>query len=107
MTGAAWVFSGQTEIEADGFGMADVKIAIGLRWKAGHHTAAVSARSTIRCHDLTNEIGCTGSFRHGPSVASLGLHRNDGNIVQFYHKNHRREKGLFSKRRRAKRLQAV
>jgi hypothetical protein len=70
MTNAAPVLRGQTEIEADRFGMADMKIAVRFRRKASHDTAAVFPGSTVRRDNLTDEIGCTCSFGHGPSVAS-------------------------------------
>ena len=67
---AARVLGGQTEIQANGFGMPDMKVAVGFGRKARDDTAAVFPGSAVRCDDLTDEIGCTGSFRHGPSVAS-------------------------------------
>ena len=35
------VFRGQAEIEADGLGVADMQVAVGLRGKAGDHPAVI------------------------------------------------------------------
>ena len=53
------VFPGDSEIEADGFGMADVEIPVRFRWKAGDDAAVVLPGGLICCHDFTNEIGRT------------------------------------------------
>jgi hypothetical protein len=41
VTSPALIFSGDTEVEADGLGVSDVQIAIGFRREAGCHPAVV------------------------------------------------------------------
>src|SRR5205085_1768523 len=47
---------GQSEVEADGFGVADVEIAVGFRWKAGVYTSPKLIGLEIFADDLANEV---------------------------------------------------
>jgi hypothetical protein len=55
VTGAVGFF-GDAEIETDRLGVADVKIAVRLRWKAGGHTTRMFAGRQILGNDGSNEI---------------------------------------------------
>ena len=46
----------RTEVDADGLGVADVQIAVRLRWKPGVHLVAVLARLQVLVDDAMNEI---------------------------------------------------
>src|SRR5215470_3283898 len=52
----AAILCGEAEIEADGFGMPDVKVAIGLWWEASNHSPAILAATAVLHDDLTQEI---------------------------------------------------
>ncbi len=55
---------GDTEVETDGLGVPDVQVAVGLRRKSRHHTAAGDASGQIAGDNLSNEIcGRGGSAR--------------------------------------------
>jgi hypothetical protein len=56
MADAARILIGDSKIEADGFGVADMEIPIGFRGKSRDDPAAVFAGSEIRRHKITNEI---------------------------------------------------
>jgi hypothetical protein len=47
---------GQAEIQADGFGMADVQVPVGLRGKAGGHGTAMGVFFKIFLDDGFDEI---------------------------------------------------
>ena len=47
---------GDPEVDADGLGVADVQVAIGLGRKPRDHAAAVLAGRDIRAHDLPKEV---------------------------------------------------
>jgi len=52
----AVVFTGDAEVEADRFGVADVQVAVGLGGEAGDDFR-VALLADMRCDDITNEIG--------------------------------------------------
>src|SRR5262249_27334887 len=59
------------EIKGDRLSVADMQIAVGLRWKAGHHRG-VAFGSEVRFDDIANEIAPRlrhhrSSFRHATS----------------------------------------
>jgi hypothetical protein len=51
------VFAGEAEVQADGFGVANVQIAVGLRRKAGLHSSAVFVGLQILQNDVADEVG--------------------------------------------------
>src|SRR5437879_13670780 len=55
VTGTA-VFAGQTEVQTDRFGVADMQVAVGLGGETGHHSAAILACTLILGDDLPKEI---------------------------------------------------
>ena len=63
-------FGGDAEVEADGLGVADVEVAVGLRRKAGHHPA-VLARGQVVGDDLADKIQGTGGLGSGHSMGSF------------------------------------
>ena len=54
---AAAVLLSQAEVEAYGFGVADMEIAVRLRGEPGHHLAVVLAGADILVYDILDEIG--------------------------------------------------
>src|SRR5215470_7852267 len=52
---AAAIFLGHAEIDRDGLGVADVQIAVGLRWEPGHYLAAAS-RGDVGIYDVADEV---------------------------------------------------
>ena len=61
---------GDAEIEADGLGVADVQVAVGLGRKAGHNPA-VLARGQVVGDDLADKIQGTGGLGSGHSMGSF------------------------------------
>ena len=55
--GLAAELRGQAEIEADGFGVADVQIAVGLRRKARVYASLILVGLQVVQYDVANEIG--------------------------------------------------
>ena len=55
--GFAAEFRGETEVQADGFGMADMQIAVGFGRKPSVDTALVLVRFQIVEDDVANEVG--------------------------------------------------
>jgi hypothetical protein len=57
---------GHPEVQADGFGVADVQVAVGLRGKAGRQAAVVFVGLQIRFDDGFNKVGsgCRFVFVH-------------------------------------------
>ena len=55
---AAFEFGGDPKIEADGLGMADMQIAIGLRRETGGHPPIVFSCFLIFDNDISDEIWC-------------------------------------------------
>src|SRR5215510_6725339 len=53
----AIILGGNTEIETDGLGVPNVQIAVWLRGKAGHHTAAVFVLPAVVGNDVTDKVG--------------------------------------------------
>jgi len=53
---ALLVFEGDAEVEADGFGVADVEVAVGFGGKAGDHAAAVFAGAIVVGNHVANKI---------------------------------------------------
>src|SRR6185295_14816893 len=47
---------GQSEVEADGLGMADVQVAVWLWRKSGLYTTSMFATRDVLDHDVSNEI---------------------------------------------------
>jgi hypothetical protein len=62
---------GDAEVQADRLGVADVEVAVGLGWEAGHDPAPVFAGLEIRLDELADEVG--GGCRCG-SVFALCRH---------------------------------
>ena len=50
------VLAGDAEVEADRLGVADVQVAVGLRWKAGGHAAAVGAAREVVVDPRADEV---------------------------------------------------
>jgi len=65
------VFRSHREIQANRLGMPNVKIAIGLRWKAGVHAPAMFPVLQVMRDERADEIG----WRCGSGVGSAGLGR--------------------------------
>ena len=55
VTNAAIVAS-EAKVQANGFGVTDVQVAIGLRRKTGDHLAAVLVGQIVGINDLSNEV---------------------------------------------------
>lgn len=51
------IIARESEIEANAFSMADVKVAVGFRWKAGFHASAPFANAIIFFNDVSDEVG--------------------------------------------------
>jgi hypothetical protein len=66
------VLRGDAEIQADGFGVAEVQVAVGLGGKTRCHASAMPAGSVVGRHDLANEVvdggrvGGHGVFQSAP-----------------------------------------
>ena len=56
------VLGGDAEVQADGLGMADVKVPVRLGRKPRGHTAAVLSCLDVFRHDGPNEIGTRRGF---------------------------------------------
>ena len=52
----AIIFS-HAEVNAESFGMTNMQIAVGFRWKAGMHPPAKPASAIVFINNFTNEIG--------------------------------------------------
>ena len=68
---------GQSEIQADGLGVADVQVAVRLGRKASLHAALIFVRLQIFEDDVANEIGRTRLdriFSHGFGSGISGGH---------------------------------
>ncbi len=52
------VIGGQAEVEADGLGVADVEVAVGLRRKARHHPAVIFPAFHIFTNNMVNKVSC-------------------------------------------------
>ena len=50
------VLLGDAEVDADRLGVADVEVAIGLRWKSRLDASAVEALTEVTLHDLLYKI---------------------------------------------------
>src|SRR5882672_7270830 len=50
---------GEAEVEADGLGMADVQVSVGLGWEARLHAAFVFIGLQVVENDVANEVGRT------------------------------------------------
>ena len=61
--------AGEAEVEADGFGVADVEVAVGLGWEAGVDATGVFTGGEIGDDDVADEVG-----RPGGLGGSLGRH---------------------------------
>ena len=67
------VFLGQTEIDADGLGMAYVQVAVGFGRKTGVHAAAETAGEIVLIDAGAEEIRALGAFRfRGGGVLAHG-----------------------------------
>src|SRR6267378_1414690 len=55
---------GSVEVEADGLGVADVEIAVGLGRETRDDLAAEAARAIVRIDDLANEVRRPGLIGH-------------------------------------------
>ena len=55
---------GDTEVQADRFGVADVKIAVRLGWKAGRDSSPVASRGDVLVDDGTDEVDGRRLGRH-------------------------------------------
>ena len=53
---AAWGVIRYAEIQADRFRVADMEIAVRLRWKTRDHSAAMLAACVIRGHDVADKV---------------------------------------------------
>ena len=54
-------FVGETEVETDGLGVADVEVAVGLGWKARlHDGVAELIRLEVSLDDVADEVGGRG-----------------------------------------------
>src|SRR5205807_7274705 len=62
---AAAEFLGDAEVQADGLGVADVEVAVGLRGKARHDPVAEAARPGVLGHQLADEVRGLGGGRLG------------------------------------------
>jgi hypothetical protein len=75
----AIILRGKTKIEADGFGVPNVQIAIWLRRKAGHHATAVFVLPAVFGNDVTDKvrggrgIGCGHEYGSCLAYISWGL----------------------------------
>ena len=65
--GFAVELGGEAEVQADGFGVADMQVAVGLRGKTGVNASAVFVGFKIFKDDVADEIGRAG----GHSLPSL------------------------------------
>jgi len=82
------VFGGKTEIEADGLGVPNMRIAIWLWRKAGDDTAIIFVTSPIFCDDLADKVrrGVVSGVGMSPAPVSLvlrGLAPNVGCVLVF------------------------
>ena len=71
VTCPALVFTGDAEVEADGFGVSNVEVTVGFRWKSGHDSTFVLVCLQILCDDTTNKVRCWGGTRGGHVCGSL------------------------------------
>ena len=66
--GVAAELVGETEVEADGFGVSNMQVAVGLRREASLHTSVVLVGLQIFGYAIAKEVGGTrlgrGIFRH-------------------------------------------
>jgi len=63
---AAAVVARQPEVDADGLGVADVQVAVGLGRKARHHLAAEAAGADVLLDDLADEVTGFRRVAHEP-----------------------------------------
>jgi len=57
------------EVDGDRLRVADVKVAVRLRWEARLHTPAVRLRSVVARHGVTDEVGRGNGLCHGGKLA--------------------------------------
>ena len=61
--GLAAELVGQPEVKADGFGVADMEVTVGLGWKARlHHRIAVLFGAHVLRDPVAEKVGCSGNF---------------------------------------------
>ena len=56
MADAAGIFGGDAEVQADGFGVADVQVAVGFRRKAGNDAAAILVGLQVGLNDAADKV---------------------------------------------------
>jgi hypothetical protein len=61
------MFQSDTEIEADGFGVSDMKATVWFRWKAGMHSILVFIRLQVFRNNLSDKVRGS-SFSHIKSM---------------------------------------
>ncbi len=69
---------GEAEVQTDGFGVADVEIAVGLRGEPGLHAAAVLVGPQIVENDVADEVG---AWSAAPGLIRRSVSDEDGFIL--------------------------
>jgi len=78
----------QPEVQADALGVADVQVAVGLRWEAREHPPPMLARGAVRLHDLLDEVEALGFGggrvrRHGSfSIQKIRVPRHQSRRIR-------------------------
>src|SRR5437867_12937594 len=73
------------KIEANGLGMPDVEIAVGLRRKAGHHSATVPIALQILSNDRANEVrgnGGNSGHAHRDDLSASTAKNDESRLVR-------------------------